>query len=243
MEVQVIKASNKRPDKLRVAAYARVSTAHEEQENSLDNQIRYYKDLISANPEYELAGSYHDFGISRFKETRPGFQRMMADARAGKIDFIITKSITRFARNTDTVLKYLLYSLSLLLFNRYKEFAHVESLYFKQPYLLIHSSCISCEIALRAHNSVTWDDYRYRIMPYCSANSLGRHSGHSSLCRYLFCYPSVCGGLAVWDFKQDFPDFFAEISSFHMYGRQEARVSALKVYIQPFGGFNQCGTV
>lgn len=105
MKIEVIKADKKKDEKLKVAAYARVSTDHEEQANSLDNQIRHYQNLISSNPEYELAGVYHDFGISGFKEKRPGFQKMMTDARAGKIDRIITKSITRFARNTDTVLK------------------------------------------------------------------------------------------------------------------------------------------
>ncbi|MEA4922811.1 MAG: recombinase family protein, partial [Eubacteriaceae bacterium] len=84
---------------------ARVSTDQEEQENSLDNQIKHYENLIRNNPAYDLAGIYHDFGISGFKEKRPGFQRMMEDARNGKMDMIITKSITRFARNTDTVLK------------------------------------------------------------------------------------------------------------------------------------------
>jgi len=105
MNVQVIKPQKKNDLRLRVAAYARVSTDHEEQANSLDNQISYYQDIISANPAYEFAGVYHDFGISGYKEDRPGFQRMMEDARAGKVDLIITKSITRFARNTDTVLK------------------------------------------------------------------------------------------------------------------------------------------
>ena len=105
MNVQVIKPQNQENKKLRVAAYARVSTDHEDQANSLDNQIRHYEELISSNPDYEFAGVYHDFGISGYKEDRPGFQKMMEDARAGKVDHIITKSITRFARNTDTVLK------------------------------------------------------------------------------------------------------------------------------------------
>ena len=105
MNVQVIKPQQSKEKKLRVAAYARVSTDHEDQANSLDNQIRHYQDVITSNPAYEYAGVYHDFGISGFKEARPGFQKMMEDARAGKIDHIITKSITRFARNTDTVLK------------------------------------------------------------------------------------------------------------------------------------------
>ena len=105
LEIQVIKANKNEKEKQRVAAYARVSTEHDEQADSLENQIRYYEDYIAANPDYTFAGIYHDFGISGFKEKRPGFQKMMVDARAGKIDLIITKSITRFARNTDTVLK------------------------------------------------------------------------------------------------------------------------------------------
>ena len=105
MEIQRIKAIEPEKKQLRVAAYARVSTDQEEQATSLDTQISYYTSYISSNPEYQLVDVYYDFGISGFKEKRPGFQKMMEDARAGKIDLIITKSITRFARNTDTILK------------------------------------------------------------------------------------------------------------------------------------------
>lgn len=105
MDIKCIQAIEKQKKRLHVAAYARVSTDHEEQAASLDTQIRYYTSYISANPDYQFVDVYYDFGISGFKEKRPGFQKMMADARAGKIDLIITKSITRFARNTDTVLK------------------------------------------------------------------------------------------------------------------------------------------
>ena len=104
MKLHVIEPSKKK-NKIRACAYARVSTIQEEQENSLESQVTYYKALIRSNPSYEFAGIYHDFGISGFKEERPGFMSMMADARSGKIDLIITKSISRFARNTDTLLK------------------------------------------------------------------------------------------------------------------------------------------
>ncbi len=87
-----------------VAAYCRVSTDHDEQEDSLENQIRHYRDEIKANPEYEFVNVYYDFGISGYKEARPGFQKMMGDARDGRIDLILAKSISRFARNTQTVL-------------------------------------------------------------------------------------------------------------------------------------------
>lgn len=93
-------------EKLRVCAYARVSTASVKQGNSLKNQVDSYTRRIKDNPQYEFAGVYADFGISGRSEKRPEFQKMIEDARAGKIDLIITKSISRFARNTVTLLKY-----------------------------------------------------------------------------------------------------------------------------------------
>ena len=105
MEVTVIKAKAKEKKILKVAAYCRVSVEQDEEESSIANQREHYEDMILNNPDYELAGIYYDNGISGFKENRPGFQKMMEDARSGKIDLIFTKSITRFARNTDTILK------------------------------------------------------------------------------------------------------------------------------------------
>lgn len=105
-----VKRINKRPisvlQRKRVCAYARVSTDSKRQEDSLENQIEAYKRLITGNPEYEFAGVFADQGISGYCENRPQFQRMMEKARAGEIDLIITKSISRFARNTVTVLKF-----------------------------------------------------------------------------------------------------------------------------------------
>ena len=88
----------------RVAAYARVSTDTEMALRSVSAQISYYNELISTHPGWEFAGVYADEGISGTKESRPEFQRMLADCRAGKINLVITKSITRFARNTVTLL-------------------------------------------------------------------------------------------------------------------------------------------
>ena len=105
VKINIIEAKSQIVQKKRVAAYCRVSTDADEQENSLENQIRHYEDTIKANPEYEFVKVYYDFGISGFKEKRPGFQEMMQDARNGKIDLILTKSISRFARNTDIVLR------------------------------------------------------------------------------------------------------------------------------------------
>ena len=89
----------------RVAAYARVSTEQEEQANSYEAQIDYYTKHIKAKAEWDFAGIYTDEGISATStKKRDGFNRMIADALAGKIDLILTKSVSRFARNTvDTL--------------------------------------------------------------------------------------------------------------------------------------------
>ena len=89
---------------MKTAVYCRVSNKHTELEDSLENQIRHYTDLITGDPGRELAGIYYDFGISGYKEHRPGFQKMLTDGRSGLFRQILTKSITRFARNTYTVL-------------------------------------------------------------------------------------------------------------------------------------------
>ena len=105
MRVRVIQPTVKLPSKKRVCAYARVSTASELQGESLENQITYYESLIKSNPEYEYVEVFADRGISGTTDNRLGFQRMIEAARNGKIDLIITKSISRFARNTTVMLE------------------------------------------------------------------------------------------------------------------------------------------
>lgn len=84
-----------------------MSTAQEEQLLSYENQVNYYTKFINENPLYEYAGTYADEGISATNtKKRDEFKRMIADCRAGKIDMIITKSISRFARNTLDCLNY-----------------------------------------------------------------------------------------------------------------------------------------
>ena len=93
--------------KLRVAAYARVSTDSEEQLISLDAQKNHYEVLIRSRRDWEYAGLYYDEGISGTKMAkRDGLLSMLADCENGKIDMIITKSISRFSRNTLDCLKY-----------------------------------------------------------------------------------------------------------------------------------------
>ncbi len=85
----------------RVAAYCRVSTDSEEQLTSYTTQKKVYSEMIAARKDWEFAGLYADEGISGTRaDKRPQFQKMINDCLSGKIDYIITKSVSRFARNT-----------------------------------------------------------------------------------------------------------------------------------------------
>ena len=93
------------PARKKVAAYARVSMESERLQHSLSAQVSYYSSLIQQNPAWEYAGVYADDGITGTKTNdRAEFNRMIADCEAGKIDIILTKSISRFARNTVDLL-------------------------------------------------------------------------------------------------------------------------------------------
>ncbi len=114
-KVEVIKASeskvNRRNsqtiERLRVAAYCRVSTDSKEQLESYQSQLKHYKELIQNNSDWEYVKLYADEAISGTQaKIRPGFQEMITDALSGNIDHIITKSISRFARNTLETLQY-----------------------------------------------------------------------------------------------------------------------------------------
>ena len=93
--------------KLKVAAYCRVSTDQEDQLHSFEAQVEYYTRYISDHPNYEMAGIYADEGITGTNtKKREQFRRMISDCETGKIDMVITKSISRFARNTQDCLQY-----------------------------------------------------------------------------------------------------------------------------------------
>ena len=94
--------------KLRVCAYCRVSTDTEEQLNSFDAQVNHYTTYIKSNPAWEFVGIYADEGISATNtKKRVEFNRMIEHCLEGEIDMVITKSISRFARNTLDCLKYI----------------------------------------------------------------------------------------------------------------------------------------
>ncbi len=100
--------SREEKPKLRVAAYCRVSTDSDEQATSYETQMEHYTSYIQRNPEWEFAGIFADDGISGTNtKKREEFNRMIEECMAGHIDMIITKSISRFARNTLDCLKYI----------------------------------------------------------------------------------------------------------------------------------------
>ena len=104
---RVTKIENeKNQSKTRVAAYCRVSTESDEQLVSLEAQKQHYKTYIKKNPDWVFVGVYYDEGITGTKkDKRAGLLKMIGDCEQGKIDFIITKSISRFARNTTDCLE------------------------------------------------------------------------------------------------------------------------------------------
>ena len=115
MEVEVIKANNKfdgsakvdGKNRLRVAAYCRVSTDDDEQIKSYDSMVKYYTELIQNNKDWVFAGVYADKATTGTKvDKREEFQRLINDCLDGNIDMVLAKSLSRFARNTLDTLKY-----------------------------------------------------------------------------------------------------------------------------------------
>ena len=102
---QVAFAVPQTPKLTRVAAYARVSSGKDAMLHSLSAQVSYYNDLIQNHPGWLFCGVYADEALSGTKDNRENFLRLIQDCKAGKVDMVITKSISRFARNTVTLLE------------------------------------------------------------------------------------------------------------------------------------------
>lgn len=105
LEIEVVPAKPKEKKQVRVAAYARVSSDKDAAFHSLEAQTEYYEQYVLNHADWTLVGIYSDNGISGTTINRPAFQRLLEDCRAGKIDLIVTKSVTRFARNTVILLE------------------------------------------------------------------------------------------------------------------------------------------
>lgn len=114
LKVEVIKAQEnnknlanpRKIERMRVAAYCRVSTDDEDQIKSYDSMVRYYTDMIKNNKDWVYAGVYADKAMTGTKDNREQFQKLIQDCKDGKIDMVLAKSLPRFARNTLDTLKY-----------------------------------------------------------------------------------------------------------------------------------------
>ena len=115
MEKTIVKieAEKQIKTRLRVCAYARVSKDKDTMLHSLSAQVSYYNKYINNNPEWEFKGIFADYAYTGTKEDRPEFMKMLELCEKGEVDLIITKSISRFARNTETVLKTVRYLKSI----------------------------------------------------------------------------------------------------------------------------------
>jgi DNA invertase Pin-like site-specific DNA recombinase len=104
-KIILIEPTKPLPARLKVAAYARVSMDSDALMHSLSAQISYYSKFIQSKPEWEYCGVYADYAKTGTSDNREEFRRLIADCRAGKLNLVLTKSISRFARNTVDLLK------------------------------------------------------------------------------------------------------------------------------------------
>lgn len=107
-QVQIINAVEQRPDIIRVAPYVRVSSMSDDQLHSFHVQYNYYYDMVTSKPGWQLVDVYADEGLTgTWADKRDDFNRLVSDCRAGKVDRVIVKSVSRFARNVEDCLKYI----------------------------------------------------------------------------------------------------------------------------------------
>ena len=140
----------------RVAAYARVSTASDEQMGSIEAQRDYYSKYIMDHANWDFVGIYADEGISgTSSKRRPAFQQMVEDALAGKIDLILTKSLSRFARNTVDTLKTIR-ALKAKNVEVYFEKEDISTLDSKGEFLITLMSSLAQEESRSISENVAW---------------------------------------------------------------------------------------
>lgn len=186
MRVVVIPAKsceeNKQAAKcLRVAAYCRVSTDDEKQKTSYEAQIGYYTEKINSNPEWQMAGIFADEGISGTQaQKRPEFLKMIRLCRQRKIDVILTKSLSRFARNTVDSLGYIreLRALGIAVIS---EKENINTLTAESEMLITIMSCFAQAESESISKNVSWgvrQSFKNGNVPMQYARLLGYRKGH-----------------------------------------------------------------
>ncbi|MBQ7960173.1 MAG: recombinase family protein [Clostridia bacterium] len=160
---------------LRVAAYSRVSNGKDTMLHSLSAQVSYYSNLIQNHEGWIYCGVYSDEALTGTKETREDFQRLIADCRAGKIDLVITKSISRFARNTVTLLNTVR-ELKLLGIGVFFEEQNINTLSAEGELMLTILASYAQEESLSASENVKWriqNDFKQGKLPMSVWNIYG----------------------------------------------------------------------
>ena len=153
---------NQEKEKLRVCAYARVSSDSADQLNSFIAQSNYYTKLIMENDEWEYVDLYADQGITGLRtDTRDEFQRMLADCRKGKIDRILTKGVARFSRNTGDCIK-IIRELKLMRITIYFEKEDIDTQNMSSEMMLDIMSAIAQEESISISNNMRWS-YQKRM--------------------------------------------------------------------------------
>ena len=186
MRVVVIPAKSSEENKqaakcLRVAAYCRVSTDDEEQKTSYEAQIGYYTEKINQNPEWQMAGIFADEGISGTQaKKRPEFLKMIRLCRQRKIDIILTKSLSRFARNTVDSLGYIreLRALGIAVIS---EKENINTLTAESEMLITIMSCFAQAESESISNNLSWgvrQSFKNGNVPMQYARLLGYRKGH-----------------------------------------------------------------
>ena len=148
IQQKIVAAETAAPEKLRVAAYARVSTEQDEQQSSYEAQVDFYTRYIKNNPNWEFVAVFADEGITGTNtKKRDGFNLMIQKAMNGEIDLILTKSISRFARNTVDTLQTV----------RNLKAAGVEVIFEKEN---LHTFDPKCEVMLTIMSSLAQEESR-----------------------------------------------------------------------------------
>lgn len=143
------------PRKKRVAAYCRVSGGRDEQLHSLSSQVSFYSGLIQRNKDWEYVGVFADEAATGTKESRPEFQRLLKECRGGNVDLILTKSLSRFARNTVTTLA-LIRELRLLGVDVWFERENIHSMSGDGEFMLTILASFAQEESLSASENQKW---------------------------------------------------------------------------------------
>ena len=164
------------PKKKRVCAYCRVSTDDIEQKHSYDTQVEEYTKRITSNPDWEFVKIYADEGISGTDiKKRDSFNQMMEDARAGKIDLILSKSVSRFGRNTLNTISAIR-ELKALKIGVFFENENVNTLDEASEFMLTIMSSMAQEEARHISENVRWTmkkKFREGIPMFCHSTFLG----------------------------------------------------------------------